>query len=284
VRPFGDRVPRWPALAGVAALGGAALIAAFAPLLAALPALSAGAERTSPAIVLLGALPAAAGIVALVVRLARLTRPVTAAQLGLRAPGNLPRAVLLAAAAALLLAAVAVLWQALGDPRAALTVPPELDTRSVTAQVYDLPIREPVAFGPGLLASALARCVLPVVAGEILVRGFAFPALSEWRGPVPSALIVSVLFGGIAELSGTPMVAALSMLLGIVLCALYLATGSLLPGVALAALASAAGLGVASGLPAPGIALLAVLCAGAAAGLAARPGRAALRRPALGTA
>jgi membrane protease YdiL (CAAX protease family) len=248
MRAFEERVPRWPALAGVAALGGAALIAAFAPLLAALPALAVGGHRTSPAIVLLGALLSAAAIVLLVARLARLTRPVSAAQLGLRAPDDPRRALLLAAGAALLLGAVAAAWAALGDPRAALTVPPELDTRSIAAQVYDLPVREPVALGPGLIASALARCVLPVVAGEILVRGFAFPALSEWRGPVASAVIVSVLFGGITQLSGAPVVAGLSMLLGVLLCTLYAATGSLLPGVALAAVASAAGLGVASGL------------------------------------
>jgi membrane protease YdiL (CAAX protease family) len=279
--PFGDRVPRWPALAGVAALLGAALLAAFAPLLAALPALAAGASRTSPAIVLLGALLSAAAIVFLVTRLARLTRPVNAAQLGLRAPDDLRRALVLTAGAALLLAAVAAAWAALGDPHAALSVPPELDTRSITAQVYDLPVREPASFGPGLLASAFARCVLPVVAGEILVRGFAFPALSEWRGPVTSAVIVSVLFGGISQLSGEPVVAGLSMLLGVLLCGLYAATGSLLPGVGLAAVASATGLGVASGLPATEVALLAVLCAGAAVALAARPRTAAVRRPAL---
>jgi membrane protease YdiL (CAAX protease family) len=281
---FGDRVPRWPALAGVAALFGAALIAAFAPLLAALPGLAIGARRTSPAVVLLGALLSAAAIVLLVTRLARLTRPVAAAQLGLRAPEHPRRALLLAAGAAMLLGAIAAALAALGDPRAALSVPPELDTRSVTAQVFDLPVREPVAFGPGLLASALARCVLPVVAGEILVRGFAFPALSEWRGPVASAVTVSVLFGGVTQLSGAPVVAGLSMLLGVLLCALYVATGSLLPGIALAALASATGLGVASGLPAPEVALLAALSSGAAVALAARPHAAAVRRPALGAA
>ena len=49
-----------------------------------------------------------------------------------------------------------------------------------------------------------------------------------------SALIVSVLFGGIAQLAGAPAVAALSMLLGVLLCGLYVLTGSLLPGIALA--------------------------------------------------
>lgn len=279
--PFGDRVPRWPALAGVAALAGAALIAAFAPLLAGLPVPAIGARRATPGVVLLGSAIAAAGILLLVTRLAALTRPVTAAQLGLRAPDDVPRALLLGAGAALLLAAVAAAWALLGDPRAAMSAPPELDTRSVTAQVFDLPMREPVSFGPALLASALARCVLPVVVGEILVRGFAFPALTEWRGPATSAVIVSVLFGGITQLSGAPVLAGLSMLLGVLLCALYLATGSLLPGIALATAVSAVSLGVASALPAAEVALLALLCTVAAVALAARPRGAAVRRPAL---
>ena len=76
--------------------------------------------------------------------------------------------------------------------------------------------------------------MLPVVAGEILLRGFAFPALCAWKGPIPAALIVSVLFGGLTSLAGQPGVAVLSMLLGLALCALYVATGSLLPGIALA--------------------------------------------------
>jgi hypothetical protein len=47
MRSFGDRVPGWPVLAGVFALGGAVLVAAVAPLLAAAPAAAAGLERSS---------------------------------------------------------------------------------------------------------------------------------------------------------------------------------------------------------------------------------------------
>jgi membrane protease YdiL (CAAX protease family) len=268
--PSRDRVPRWPPLAGAAALAGAIVLAALAPVAAALPALLAGLDRTAPGVVLLAGVLTAAGTVVLVTRLARLTRPVSAAQLGLRAPDELPVALLLAGALGLAVAGVAVAWWALGgDLAAALPVPPELDTRTATARAYDLPLREPVAFGPELAASALARCVLPAVAGEILLRGFAFPALSAWRGPLAAALIVSILFGGLFRLAGATGVAVLSMLLSLGLCALYLRTGSLLPGIALAAAASAAGLGAACALPAAGIVLLALACAGVAAGLAA---------------
>ncbi len=284
MRPFGDRVPAWPPLAGVFALGGALVAAAVAPLLVVVPAAVAGLERTSPATALLAAVLTAAGIVAVVTVMARLTRPVTGEQLGLRAPDDPGGALLLTAGAAIALGAVAALWAVLGDLRASLDVPPELDTRSLTAQLYDLPLRDPVPFGPGLIASALAGCVLPVVAGEILLRGFAFPALSAWKGPVPAALVVAVLFGGLTSLAGQPGVAVLSILLGLALCALYVATASLLPGIALASAASAVALGVACALPPAGVAGLAVGCALAATALGGVPARrsvGAARRPLL---
>jgi membrane protease YdiL (CAAX protease family) len=284
MRAFGARVPAWPPLAGVFALAGAVLVAVVAPLPALVPAAVAGLERTTPAMVLLAAAFSAAGIVAVVAVVARLTRPVTGEQLGLRAPDALPGALLLTAGAAVALGAVAALWSVLGDLRGSLDVPPELDTRSLTAQLYDLPLREPVPLGPGLIASALAGCVLPVVAGEILLRGFAFPALAGWNGPVPAALIVSVLFGGLTSLGGQPGPAVLSMLLGVALCALYVATGSLLPGIALASGASAVALGVACALAPAGIAGLAAGCAIAATALGGLPARGRLgaaRRPLL---
>ena len=273
MRPFGDRVPAWPPLAGAVALLVAAAVAGLAPLLSALPALAAGVDRSAPAIVLLAAVLSAAGVLAVVAFVARLTRPVTGEQLGLRAPEDPARTALLVLGAAAALAVVATAWQALGDLRGSLSIPPELDTRTLTAQIYDLPVREPVAFGPGLLASALARCVLPVVAGEVLLRGFAFPALSSWKGPLPAALVVAVLFGGLTSIAGRPGVAVLSMLLGLALCGLYLATGSLLPGIALAAAASAVALGAACALPPLGITALAAGCALAATALGAVPAR-----------
>jgi hypothetical protein len=50
MRPFGDRVPAWPPLAGVFALAGALVVAMVAPLPAAVLGAIAGMERTSPAI------------------------------------------------------------------------------------------------------------------------------------------------------------------------------------------------------------------------------------------
>ena len=284
MRPFGDRVPAWPPLAAVFALGGALVVAALAPLIAAIPAAIAGLERTSPAIALLAAVLTAAGMVGVVCAIARLTRPVSGEQLGLRAPDDPAAALLALLAAATALGVVAALWAVLGDLRGSLDVPPEIDTRTLTAQIYDLPLREAVPFGPGLIASALAGCVLPVVAGEILLRGFAFPALCGWKGPIPAALIVSVLFGGLTTLAGRPGLAVLSMLLGLVLCALYVATGSLLPGIALASAGSAVALGFACALAPAAIAGLALGCALVSVALGAIPARqglGAVRRPLL---
>ena len=250
-----------------------------------MPAAVAGVERTSPAIVLLAAVLTAAGIVAVVgvdraahapadrraARPARSRRPAGRAAADGRRGGPARRR-------------GGRSGRVLGDLRGSLAVPPELDTRSLTAQIYDLPLRDPVPFGPGLLASALAGCVLPVVAGEILLRGFAFPALSAWKGPLPAALIVAVLFGGLTSLAGQPGVAVLSMLLGLALCGLYLATGSLLPGIALASAASAVALGAACALAPGAIAGLAAGCALASVALGAVPARqrlGAARRPLL---
>ena len=115
--------------------------------------------------------------------------------------------------------------------------------------------------------------MLPVLAGEILLRGFAFPALSAWKGPLPAALIVAVPFGGLTSLAGEPGLAVLSMLLGLALCALYVATGSLLPGIALASAASAVALGVACALPPAGVSGLALGCATVATALGGVPAR-----------
>ena len=221
---------------------------------------------------LLSAIVTSAGIVVLVTRVAALTRPASAEQLGLRMPDAPLRAVLLTAGAAAALAALAAVWSVLGGNLAgSLSVPPELDPRTTVGQIYDLPVRDSIPAGPALIASALARCVLPVVAGEILLRGFVFPALSGWKGPLPAAAVVAVLFGGLSEIAGSPGIAVLSIVLGGMLCLLYVATGSLLPGVCLAAAAAGAALGAACAMPPVSIALLAAGCAAAATLLAAAP-------------
>jgi membrane protease YdiL (CAAX protease family) len=275
VSPFHRDVGGWPPLAGVAALAGLVAVGLVASVIAAVVGAIAGAERATPAVTLLSGLLNSTALVALVAALASLTRPPSPAQFGLRAPAAPARAALLTAGAALLLAALAALLQVLGDLRGSLPVPSELDTRSVLAQRFDLPMRDPVPFGPGLVASALASCVLPVLAGELALRGFVFPALSRWRGVWPAIAIVGVLFGGLGTLAGSPALGLLSMVLGVLLCLLYLATGSLLPGLVLAAVAAAVPFAVACGLSAGGVAGLAIGCAAVVLAIAVPPSLAA---------
>jgi membrane protease YdiL (CAAX protease family) len=267
-----DAVPGWPPLAGVAALLLVSIAGSVAPLPAAAAGGLAGLDGTTPALTLLAALLFAAAAVLVVAKLAGLTRPVKPAQLGVRMPDDPARALVLTALAALGFGALVALAWALTDLSAALPVPAELDTRSVYAQAYELPVREPAELGAGLAASVIARCVIAVAAMELVLRGFAFPALSGWKGLVPAALIIAVAFGGLGRLGDEPAVALLSMALAGALCWLYVATGSLLPGTALSAGAAAAALGAACALPALGIAVLAVACAVAAPALAAAVG------------
>ncbi len=252
-------VPGWPPLAGVVALVGAVLVGTAATVVAALAGAAAGADGATPAIVLGVAALGGGGTVAVVLWLAARTRPPRPAQLGLRPISR--RAALLTAGGAMLLAGT------LAGLGLAPGVPPELDPRSAFARDFDLPLREAVGVGPGLAASALARCVIPVVVGELLLRGFALPALWRWRGPLPAVLIVAVLFGGATDVFADAALVLPAILLGVVLCWTYLTTGSLVPGIALSAAASGAALGVGCALSPAGALALAAACVVVAVGL-----------------
>ncbi len=261
-------IPGWPPLAGVAALAAGALVGVLAAVLVAVVAAAADLEARSPGVTVAVSVLTAAGTLAAVLALARLTRPPAPAQFGLR-PVPVGRALAWLGGAALAFVAVVAAWSLAVDLRAALPVPAELDPRTAYARESDLPVRGPVAVDVGFVAVLLGRVVVPAVVGEILLRGFAFPALARWRGPLPAAAIVAVLFGGAADLASGAAVAVPSMILGAILCGLYVGTASLLPGVALSAGASGAALAIACAWPATGVAVLAVLSALAALALVA---------------
>lgn len=257
---FPEQVPDWPPLAGAGALVGGSLMAVPAALLAALLATIAGLGSTPPA-VLLFALLSGAGTLALVAWIAGRTAPLRAPQLGLRAPSDLARAAGLTVLAAVVVAAMVALLSLAADVGGTLAVPPELDPRGPLARSYDLALIAPVEIGPDFVASALARCVIPAIVGEVLLRGFAFPALARWRGVVPAGLVVAVLFGGLANVAGGASLAVPSIVLGVMLCVLYLMTASLLPGIALTSAAAGAALGASTGLGTGSAALVACVCA-----------------------
>ena len=254
-------VPRWPALAGVAAMLGSVAVGIVAVLLVAGPAAVLGASRTGLVAVLVVSLLTAAGTLALVHRLAALTRPPEPAQFGLGMPSSPGMALLALALAALLLAALCGAWALAGGFAETGDVPPEVDPRGALGRGFDQQVPGGVPLDAALALSAFARVVLPAVVAEILLRGFVLPALSSWRGPWVAGAIVAVLFGGAAGLGTDAALVVPGIALGALLCALYAATGSLLPGIALSAAASGALFGAACDLSSSAMVLVAAICA-----------------------
>ncbi|MHB8491888.1 MAG: CPBP family intramembrane glutamic endopeptidase [Solirubrobacteraceae bacterium] len=94
-----------------------------------------------------------------------------------------------------------------------------------------------------LILSAGLTCILAPVAEEILFRGYIFGALSNWRGPWPAALITGLLFGAVHAGSAPVLDLVPLAVLGVFLCLLYRATGSLYPCIGVHALNNAIAFG-----------------------------------------
>jgi membrane protease YdiL (CAAX protease family) len=83
-----------------------------------------------------------------------------------------------------------------------------------------------------LVLSAGLTCVVAPIAEEFLFRGFIFTALRNWRGVWPAAVITGVLFGAV-HFGSAPAIDIVPLaVLGVALCLLYRATGSLYPCIA----------------------------------------------------
>jgi len=83
-----------------------------------------------------------------------------------------------------------------------------------------------------LVLSAALTCVVAPIGEEFLFRGFIFTALRNWRGVWPAALITGVLFGAVHAGSAPALDLVPLAVLGVGLCLLYRATGSLYPCIA----------------------------------------------------
>jgi uncharacterized protein len=82
-----------------------------------------------------------------------------------------------------------------------------------------------------LVLSAGLTCVVAPISEEMLFRGYMFTALRNWRGTLPAALIVGLLFGGV-HASSAPAADLIPLAaLGFGLCLLYRYTGSLYPSI-----------------------------------------------------
>jgi hypothetical protein len=83
-----------------------------------------------------------------------------------------------------------------------------------------------------LVASAGLTCVIAPICEEVLFRGYFFPALSNWKGWLPAALITGLVFGGV-HAGSAPIVDLVPLaVLGFGLCLLYRWMGSLYPCIA----------------------------------------------------
>src|SRR5829696_611263 len=91
---------------------------------------------------------------------------------------------------------------------------------------------------------ALLVCVAAPIAEELFFRGFCFTALRRWIGLVPGAIATGAIFGLIHAGSADAVFLVPLAVFGVLLCALYYKTGSLLPSMVLHALNNSLALGV----------------------------------------
>lgn len=82
-----------------------------------------------------------------------------------------------------------------------------------------------------LVLSAGLTCVVAPIAEEMLFRGYMFSALRNWRGTLPAALVVGLLFGGVHATSAPAADLVPLAALGFGLCLIFRYTGSLYPGI-----------------------------------------------------
>ncbi len=75
-----------------------------------------------------------------------------------------------------------------------------------------------------------ALVIIPPFVEESTFRGFMFPAFSKRYGPIVGAVITSILFG-FAHLQLN--ISVYTFILSLLLCGLYVRTGSIIPGIAL---------------------------------------------------
>ncbi len=104
---------------------------------------------------------------------------------------------------------------------------------------------------------------------EFFFRGFVFGVLRERVGVVGGALATGLVFG-LVHVAGSPIeTVGVLIILGVLLCALYQRTGSLLPCIALHSLNNAISFAVTKDIPVGGAIVLCLGSATAAVAVAA---------------
>ncbi|HYH91493.1 MAG TPA: CPBP family intramembrane glutamic endopeptidase [Solirubrobacteraceae bacterium] len=255
-----------PAWAPLAAMIVAFVVATIAYLLIAAVVEAAGGTVTSggpPGLVISATLVQdAALIVAALLFSSMWARGLTPASFGLR-PTRLGPAIgwtLLTFVAFWVLTALYI--SAVGEP----------DQQELTR---DLREEESLAalIGYGVLLAFVAP-----VAEELFFRGFVFGVLREKIGAAGGAIATGVVFG-LVHVAGSPIeTVGVLVILGVLLCVLYLQTGSLLPCIALHAINNSISFAVTKELPIPAAILIVLGSTTAAVAVAVAVMR---RRPAL---
>jgi hypothetical protein len=257
---------RWPLWSALAALAGA-WIAGVAAVAAVAIALSLAGVGGSPGGALLAiALLWAGGAIGTLLLVARRMHPSALPNFGLR-PAPVRLAAISTAAAGAALAASWAILEALTGVLSELDPPRELSAQTPLARASGLPDPTVVGFGLETLVSLMARGVVLVVATEVVLRGFVLPVLVRRMGRGWG--IALVVLGGTATgsvVAGTPGLVLPAAALGVLLCLLYLETGSILPGLGLSGAAAGAVLGISLGWSPPAVAAAAIGCAAGAAG------------------
>ena len=120
-----------------------------------------------------------------------------------------------------------------------------------------------------LIGYAVLLAFVAPITEELFFRGFVFGVLREKIGIWGGALATGVVFG-MVHVAGSPIeTVGVLVILGVLLCLLYVKTGSLLPCIALHALNNGISFTVTKDIPVAGAILIVLGCAGAAVGVAA---------------
>jgi len=254
--PAGSLAPV-PAWAPLAALVSAFVVATVAYLLIAAVVEAGGGNVTAggpPGLVISATLVQDMALIAAAFLFAGFwSRGITPASFGLR-PTKLWPAVgwtLLTWGAFFVLTAIYI--KAVGEP----------DQQELTR---DLAEEESLAalVGYGLLLAFVAP-----LTEELFFRGFVYGVLRERIGVVGGALATGVVFGAV-HVAGSPIeTVGVLIILGVLLCALYQRTGSLLPCIALHSLNNAISFAVTKDIPVGGAILLVLGSATASVAVAA---------------
>jgi uncharacterized protein len=203
-----------------AALVGGLVLATVGSLLVDIPALALGvnlsAKHLPPGLTIADTAVQDVGFVAVAVFFAQLSgRAVDAAMFGLR-PTRLWRAAWLAFVTLAGFLVFTLIWTSVFNA-------------SKEKLLEQLGANETTAL---LVLSAALTCVIAPIAEEFLFRGFIFTSLRSWRGVWPAAVITGLLFGAVHAGSAPAVDLVPLAVLGLGLCLLYRATGSLYPCIA----------------------------------------------------